>query len=219
MAHSARPEQEHTDGRRAGPSWAGLARLLHELRSVPNLFTAARLVLIAVLWGFALAGNSFVVGVGLGLAFVTDVADGYAARRLNQVTSFGSRFDSLVDGLVAPSAIAWLLMLEPEVVREHVLLAGIWVAVTYASLALGLLRHRRFANLHLRSSRIACVAQYAFLVDVFVTAGYSPALLYLAAGLGIVSSTETLLLQLAIDRVDEQERSLGRALKRRRAAA
>ena len=210
------------DRRRAsGPrlSRAALAATLEELRSLPNVFTAARLVLVVILWGFALAGNARVVGVGLALAFVTDVADGFAARRLNRVTPFGSRFDSLVDSLVGPSAIVWLLLLEPDVVRDHALLAGVWVAVTYTSLAVGLLRHRRFANLHLRSSRVACVAQYAFLVDVFVAGSYSPVLLYLAAGLGILSSLETLVLQLAFDGIDEEERSISRALQRRRAVA
>jgi len=192
--------------------------VLYELRYLPNQFTAARLVLIVVLWGFALAGNAVAVGVGLGLAFVTDVADGYAARHLNRTSSFGSKFDSVVDGLVAPSAIAWLLMLKPEVVLDHKLLAGVWVTTTYASLVLGLVRHRRFANLHLQSSRIACVAQYVFLVDVFVASSYSPLLLYLAAGLGIYSSVETLVLQLALDNVTEGERSFVRSLRRRRKA-
>ena len=64
----------------------GLARFLGELRYLPNQLTAARLVLVVVLWGFALAGNAVVVGVGLGLAFLTDVADGYAARRLNRTS-------------------------------------------------------------------------------------------------------------------------------------
>jgi phosphatidylglycerophosphate synthase len=195
------------------------AYVLRELRYLPNQFTAVRLVLVVVLWGFALAGNAVVVGVGLGLAFVTDVADGYFARRLNRTSSFGSKFDSLVDSLVAPSAIAWLLMLKPEVVLDHKLLAALWVAATYSSLMLGLVRHRRFANLHLQSSRIACVAQYAFLVDVFVAPSYSPLLLYLAAGLGIYSSLETLVLQLAFDELTEGERSFARALRRRRVAA
>ena len=205
------------DGAVAERTTAGarLAYVLHELRYLPNQFTAARLVLVVVLWGFALAGNAVAVGVGLGLAFLTDVADGFAARRLNRTSSFGSKFDSLVDSLVAPSAIAWLLMLKPEVVLDHKLLAGVWVATTYASLVLGLVRHRRFANLHLQSSRIACVAQYAFLVDVFVASSYSPVLLYLAAGLGIYSSLETLVLQLAFDDLTERERSFGRALQRR----
>ena len=205
--------------RTARISREALRELLVELRSPPNLFTAARLVLVVVLWGFALAGSSVVVGIGLGLAFFTDVADGYVARRLNRVSAFGSKFDSIVDGLVAPSAIVWILLLHPEVVTEHIVLAALWFGATYASLALGLIRHRRFANLHLQSSRIACVVQYAFLVDVFVASTYSPLLLYAAAAVGIYSSVETLVLQLAFDDVTDHERSFGRALRRRRAAA
>jgi phosphatidylglycerophosphate synthase len=193
--------------------------LLVELRSPPNLFTAARLVLVVVLWGFALSGHSGVVGIGLGLAFLTDVADGYLARRLNRISAFGSKFDSIVDSTVGPSAIVWILLLHPDVVTDHLVLAGLWVATTYASLAIGLVQHRRFANLHLQSSRIACVAQYAFLVNVFVASSYSPPLLYLAAALGIYSSVETLVLQLAFDDVNEPERSFARALRRRRATA
>jgi phosphatidylglycerophosphate synthase len=193
--------------------------LLAELRSPPNLFTAARLAIVVVLWGFAVTGHSVVVGVGLGLAFVTDVADGYLARRLGRVTEFGSRFDSIVDGLVGPSALVWILLLHPEVITEHVVLAVLWFSATYASLAVGLIRHRRFANLHLQSSRIACVVQYAFLVDVFVASSYSPLLLYAAAAAGIYSSTEALALQLAFDDVTEKQRSLAGALRRRRATA
>jgi cardiolipin synthase len=193
--------------------------VLQELRYLPNQFTAARLVLVIVLWGFALAGNARAVGVGLALAFVTDVADGYFARRLNRTSSFGSKFDSIVDGFVAPSALVWLLMLEPNVVLDHKLLAGLWVTATYSSLILGLVRHRRFANLHLQSSRIACVAQYAFLVDVFVAPHYSTLLLYFAAALGIYSSLETLVLQLSFDDLSEGERSFRHARRRRNAVA
>lgn len=193
--------------------------LLVELRSPPNLFTAARLFIVVALWGFALTGYSVVVGVGLALAFLTDVVDGYLARRLDRVSSFGSKFDSIVDGLVAPSAIVWILLLHPEVVTEHIVLALLWFGTTYASLVVGLVRHRRFANLHLQSSRVACVFQYAFLVDVFVASEYSPLLMYLAAGLGIYSSAETLVLQLAFDDVTERERSIAKAWRRRRALA
>ena len=143
----------------------------------------------------------------------------WSGWRLNRTSSFGSKFDSFVDAFVAPSALVWLLLLEPEVILEHKLLAGLWVIATYSSLILGLVRHRRFANLHLQSSRIACVAQYAFLVDVFVAPGYSAVPLYLAAALGIYSSLETLALQLTFDDLTEGERSFMRALRRRKAVA
>jgi phosphatidylglycerophosphate synthase len=205
-------------GFQEAPTAGGVRYALGELRRPPNLITVSRLVIVVVLWGVALAGNATAVGVGLAIAFVTDVADGRVARRLGQASSFGSKLDSTVDATVGPSAIVWILLLRPEVVTDHLVIAAVWLVTTYASLVVGLLRHQRLANLHLRSSRIACVAQYAFLVDVFLAASYSPALLYLAAGLGIWSSLETLALQLTVRDVGEGEGSLSRALSRRRAA-
>ena len=95
---------------------AGVRYALQELRRPPNLVTASRLVIVLGLWEFALAGNATAVGIGLALAFVTDVADGRLARRLGQASSFGSKLDSLVDATVGPSAIVWILLLRPEVV-------------------------------------------------------------------------------------------------------
>jgi phosphatidylglycerophosphate synthase len=179
-----------------------------QLRLVPNQLTLVRAVLIPVLWACALTGECTWLGVGLALALFTDVADGFAARRLGQTSDFGSRFDSYVDSFFGPSAIVWLVLLRREVVTDHIGLAVAWVAVTYASLFLGLIRFRRFANLHLYSSKIAGLAQYVFLVDTFVSPGYHVAMLYAAAGLGILSSAETLVLQIVRPRVDEHMGSI-----------
>jgi phosphatidylglycerophosphate synthase len=179
--------------------------------------TAARLVLLPVLWVYALRSDRLAVGIGLAISFALDFGDGFVARRLGQTSSFGSKFDSVVDTLIGPSAIVWLLLLEPRTILDHKLLVGVWVVVTYGSLAVGLIKHRRLGNLHLQSSRIACVVQYAFLVDVFATRNYEPVLLYLAVGAGIASSLETLILQLTRSRVDEHAYSLLPALRRTRA--
>jgi phosphatidylglycerophosphate synthase len=182
--------------------------LIWQLRLLPNQMTAGRLLLLPALWAFALAGWSPAVGVGLALCFLLDFGDGFVARRLGQTSTFGSKFDSLVDGFIGPSAIAWILLLEPRTLLDHKLLAATWFALTYSSLAVGLVKFRRFANLHLQSARLACVVQYAFLVDAFVAPPAEPALLYAAAGAGIVASLESLLLQLTRRRVDEHAGSI-----------
>jgi phosphatidylglycerophosphate synthase len=182
--------------------------LMRQLRLVPNQLTAGRLVLLPLLWVCALQDRPRAVGVGLALCFFLDFGDGFIARRLGQTSAFGSKFDSVVDGFIAPSAIAWLFLLEPRTLLDHKLLAAAWFAITYASLAVGLVKFRRFANLHLQSARLACVVQYAFLVDAFVAPPCEPALLYAAAAAGIVSSLESLVLQLTRDEVDEHAGSV-----------
>jgi phosphatidylglycerophosphate synthase len=175
-----------------------------ELRLLPNQLTAARLTLIPILWVAALLGHPTVVGAGLALSFALDWGDGIAARRLGLTSAFGSRFDSITDGLMAPCAIAWLLILEPDPFLDHWVLALTWFGLTYSSIALGLFKFKRFANLHLQSARTACVFQYAFAVDTLVAPPYLPALLYAAAGAGLLASFESLVLQLV--RTDVHER-------------
>jgi phosphatidylglycerophosphate synthase len=185
-----------------------MSDLVAQLRLVPNMLTALRLLLVPLMWAAALAGKPTAVGVGLALSFWLDFGDGFVARRLHQTSTFGSKFDSIVDGMIAPSALCWLLLLEPAPIRDHWLLAACWVAITYTSLTVGLVKFRRFANLHLRSARYACVVQYAFLVDAFVAAPYEPVLLYAAAAAGFVASLESLVIQLVRSRVDEHLGSL-----------
>jgi phosphatidylglycerophosphate synthase len=197
---------------------ARLAGLGAHLRLVPNLLTSVRLLLIPLMWAAALEGQPRIVGVGLALSFWLDFADGFVARRLRQTTAFGSKFDSIVDGMIAPSALCWLLLLEPAAIYDHWLLGASWVAVTYTSLTVGLVKFRRFANLHLQSARYACVVQYAFLVDAFIAAPYEPILLYAAVGAGIVASVESLILQLCRSRVDEHLGSILPLPRRERTA-
>jgi cardiolipin synthase (CMP-forming) len=185
-----------------------------QLRLVPNVLTSLRLLLVPLMWVAALEGRSRAVGVGLALSFWLDFGDGFAARRLGQTTAFGSKFDSIVDSTIGPSALCWLLLLEPAAIQDHWVLAATWVAVTYTSLVVGLVKFRRFANLHLQSARLACVVQYAFLVDAFAAAPYEPILLYAAAGAGIFASLESLVLQLRRSRVDEHLGSLVQARAR-----
>ena len=83
------------------------------------------------------------------------------------------------------------------------------------SLGAGLVRFHRFANLHLYSSKAAGGFMYAFAVLTLVAGSYNRWLLLAAAGVFIVSSAETLALQLILPRVDENLGSLFLVLKRR----
>lgn len=182
--------------------------LLSHLKQRPNQLTAARLLLIPVLWFLALSSQSLYLGIGIAITFLTDVLDGFVARRTNQVSDFGAKFDSLADNILAPSAIIWLFMLQPELITNHS--RGLLVAISLytSSIMVGLLKFRRFGNLHLYSSKAAAVLMFLFAVHTFMTAGYSTWLFFFALVAFSLSSLETLLLQLICPTVDEHMGSL-----------
>lgn len=70
-----------------------------------NLITASRYAL-SLLALYELSRGGFIVSVGLiGLAWLTDVADGKLARRWDVKTKFGAINDALADGICFGSAM------------------------------------------------------------------------------------------------------------------
>jgi cardiolipin synthase len=181
----------------------GEMALTEHLSKLPNQLTAIRFLSVPVMWVFALLGRPPCIGLGLIIGLVTDALDGPVARKLGQVSDFGSKFDSLADNLLELSTIIWILMLKPEILKENRALSLIALGVYFASLAVGLVKFGRFANLHLYLSKAGGVFLYVFVVHAFLAGRYNPWLFTLAAGSFILSSAETLILQLVQREVDE----------------
>jgi len=69
--------------------------------NVPNILTLIRFMAIPVLAYLILAGDAYNLGAFFLFAaiWMTDMLDGFIARRYNQITEFGKLFDPLVDKL------------------------------------------------------------------------------------------------------------------------
>ncbi len=68
-------------------------------RSIPNLLSIIRLLLIPLMVYLFLKNRYTWAAVVLILSFATDVADGYIARHFNQITPLGKILDPLADKL------------------------------------------------------------------------------------------------------------------------
>jgi phosphatidylglycerophosphate synthase len=178
------------------------------LKTIPNQLTAMRLVLIPVMWILAWLNLPAYIGGGIFFSFVTDVLDGYIARWLNQTSELGAKFDSIADNLLLPSALFWLWMFRPEIYRDNLLLCAIAIIAYFASLLLGEIKFKRFANLHLYSSKAAAVVDYLFASYALIAAHYNQTFFYLAAILFIISSVEAFLLELYCTEVTDHMGSL-----------
>jgi cardiolipin synthase len=185
---------------------------INTLSSIPNMLSTMRLLLIPVIWAAALLDRPFYVGAGLAAAGVTDVLDGYFARRLGLVSAYGSRLDSIADTLVVVSVVGWVLLLRPEIFPRHRLLVSLWVVAEAASILVGWIKFRRIANLHLYLTKAAGAVGYAFIVYAFII-GYSDTFFYVAMALLIAASLECFLIQLLSGSVDEQMKSIFHAYR------
>lgn len=178
------------------------------LKTIPNQLTAARLVLIPVMWVLAWLQLPAYIGVGTFISFITDVLDGHIARKLNQVSEFGSQFDSIADHLLLPSALAWLWLFRPEIYRDNLPLCLTAIILYIIAMLVGIIKFRRFANLHLYSSKASAVAMYLFISYALIVTPYNRGFFYLTSLSFIVACLERIVLQVMCSEVDEHMGSL-----------
>lgn len=89
------------------------------LYSVPNILSMTRLVLVPVLIGLAVNAKAQAFLVVLAVSLLSDVFDGYLARKLNQITDLGAKLDSWGDVLTYGAMILGLYWIWPEVFAEQ----------------------------------------------------------------------------------------------------
>jgi CDP-diacylglycerol--glycerol-3-phosphate 3-phosphatidyltransferase len=83
--------------------------------TLPNLLTVFRILLVPVMVVVLLSeifDADWPAAVVFAIASVTDVADGYLARRNDQVTNFGKLWDPLADKLLVTAALISLVDLD-----------------------------------------------------------------------------------------------------------
>lgn len=77
--------------------------------TVPNALTMLRLLLIPVYWVLMMsAGNEKAALIVFVAASLTDLLDGYIARKYDMITDFGKLFDPLADKLMVLSVMTSL---------------------------------------------------------------------------------------------------------------
>lgn len=78
--------------------------------NIPNILTVVRFLIIPV-FGYALYNEQYYISILLfTLGGITDILDGFIARRYNLVTSFGKLADPLADKLMQLTALVLLTM-------------------------------------------------------------------------------------------------------------
>lgn len=107
------------------------------MKHVPNILTFIRILLIPV-FVLTYPVNRIAAAVIFALACITDVIDGYIARKYDAISKFGTLFDPLADKLLQIAAVLCLLwsdILPPWVVfiaatKETIMIIGAMYLLT-----------------------------------------------------------------------------------------
>ena len=82
-----------------------IRKLFSNVWTIPNVLTIIRIILIPVFVVLFFKGEKIAALCVFCAASLTDMLDGYLARKLNQITDFGKLFDPLADKLMVLTAM------------------------------------------------------------------------------------------------------------------
>ena len=80
--------------------------------NLPNFLTAIRFILVPFMAAFLISRNYTVAILLYVLASITDVLDGYIARKYNMITKLGKILDPMADKLLQFSALVGLWVVD-----------------------------------------------------------------------------------------------------------
>ncbi|MGB0458762.1 MAG: CDP-alcohol phosphatidyltransferase family protein [Porticoccaceae bacterium] len=125
--------------------------------SIPNLLSLLRLALVPVLAVAACLNEAKLFLLLLGISLLSDMLDGYFARKLHQVTEFGARLDSWADMATYAMMILGLNLIWP-VIFEQQLIYLIAATLSYIlPVIVALIRFSSFPSYHTWGAKLAAV--------------------------------------------------------------
>jgi CDP-diacylglycerol--glycerol-3-phosphate 3-phosphatidyltransferase len=155
--------------------------LREEILNAPNLVTMARIALIPFFVALLLAEsrrNSFWAACVFGLASATDFVDGYLARRLNLITTFGKFIDPLADKLIVMSAYivcvhlarlpAWIVIV---IIGRELIISGLRTIAISEGIVIAASQGGKWKTALQLAGICALVVHYRYPVDLLVWRG------------------------------------------------
>ena len=134
-----------------------------------NAVTLSRALLIAPIfallwWGQPVAALALYI-----LAALTDLADGWLARRFRQSSEFGAQLDAVVDNLFSVAILGFLTLAYPGLIARQWLAAAVLFGGPIAYLGVSWLMTRRLMMFHVWSAKIGAFLLFCLWPAIAVT--------------------------------------------------
>lgn len=175
------------------------------MKHIPNSITAVRIALFLPLL-FAVEQQTLFLFLYL-LGGITDVLDGYIARKLRLQSELGARLDSFADLLYFAAVLFWIVLHYGAEMRRFVpclLLIGL---VRCVNVSIAAYKYRSLVILHTWGNKAAGLL--VFIAPFFLRWNQAP-LLWLTCAVAFLSAAEETIIHLTSARLDVNRQSIFR---------
>lgn len=177
------------------------------MERLPNLLSGLRIVLALVLPPLAESPGLFAATYVL--CGITDIADGYIARKYNAATTLGAKLDSLADVIFWAIVLA-ILFLRTGILSDRLVLTGalVVILVRAANFLITKIKFKQWGMLHSYGNKASGLALYLALPGC-VFLGYMPLYLVIPVfTMALLSALEETAILVTANKYNPNKKSL-----------
>jgi len=183
--------------------------------NIPNILSLYRLASFPFLLYLIFNDYEFLFVILFIVNLITDILDGWIARRFNMQTAIGSKLDSIADIGSFILAFIGFYIFKPTDFMPHMISFNIFMGLFVISNFLSLVKFRQTPSLHLYSWKIGGYIQGLFFFVLFVF-GFNPYFYYFMIAWGIIAFTEHIIIQLMLKKMRVNAKGLYWVLKEKK---
>ncbi|WP_306640606.1 CDP-alcohol phosphatidyltransferase family protein [Sanyastnella coralliicola] len=162
--------------------------------TIPNILSLYRLLMFPVLLWIIYLGKEDLFAILFVVSLITDILDGFIARRFNMGSEIGIMLDSWADFGVMILAVVGMVVFHPVIHETHAIWLWLFVGLYLTQLVIAKVKLGLWvAGWHAYSTKVAGYTQGIFFAVLFGI-GFFPWLFKLAVILGIITQLELIAL-------------------------
>ncbi len=137
---------------------------IKENLTVPNFLSLSRIVLLPILYVFALKEMRLAFTIAFVIIASTDWFDGQIARRFNQKSPLGTELDSIADIFFVFSTAFFIYRLYPQYLEPNRVLMIVGISIVAVSFLLSGILFKKPVMMHTTVMRLPTVLLFIFLI-------------------------------------------------------
>ena len=184
----------------------------NNIYTIPNFLSIYRLLMFPYILYLGISRQEQLFAILLTINLITDILDGFIARRFNMQTDLGARLDSIADLGTYIAVIAGIFFFKASDFQPYLGSFYIFIFLLFFAHILSLFKFGRLPSLHLYSWKIGGYLQGAFFIVLFLLDFY-PVFYYIVVIWGIIAFCEHITIQLIIKEMRSNLKGLFWVLK------